>query len=166
MNKETFEKLLVSEETNAAKAQALAEVIAAKERAEADVEKAKLENEAALQKAKADLEKAEAEKVKAENELKANLAKVEMERDKFAAEKEAALAKVEADKERTETEAKTEKKNRILGYVKAALTFLGILFTGGVSIWNMVSVLHQEEHGTIRSKAWLGVRPDKPTEIR
>lgn len=158
MTIEELTKLMVAEK-DPQKAKAIAEVIAAQQKAEAEMERARLENEAALEKVKADRERAEAEK-------EANLAKVEADKERARLEREAADQKAQVDRERTEAETKISKKDRILGIFKVIGTILLGLFTGGVAIFNARSVMKFEETGTIRSKAWTGVKPDKTTEIR
>ena len=73
--------------------------------------------------------------------------------------KETELAKIEAD-------SKKGKKERILGWVKASLTFLGGIIAAAAAIFNCRSVMKFEETGSIRTKAWTGVKPEKSPEIR
>lgn len=158
MSKEELIKLMVAEK-DPQKAKAFAEMIAAMEKAEADVKKAELEAEAAKEKIEADRARTDAEK-------EANLAKVRVEEEKARLEREAAEEKAKVDREKIESEEKISKKDRILGIFKIVGTLLLGLITGGITIFNARSVMKFEETGTIRSKAWTGVKPDKQQEIR
>ena len=78
----------------------------------------------------------------------------------------AAETEKETETLKVESQEKVSKKDRILGIFKVIGTILLGLFTGGVAIFNARSVMKFEETGTIRSKAWTGVKPDKQPEIR
>ena len=158
MTTEQLTNLLVQEK-DTGKANALADVIAAHLKAEAELEKARLEKEATLEKVKADRERAEAEK-------EANLARVRAEEEKARLEREAAEEKAKVDREKIEAETKISKKDRILGAFKLVGTILLGLFTGWVTLFGQGRVIDFERTGTIRSKGWLGVKPDKQQEIR
>lgn len=147
MTKEELLELLVNE-ADPQKAKAIAEVIAAMEKKEADLEKAKLESTT------------EAERIRVDER------KVDAEIKRTNAEKEASMAKVNADLARTESEERVSKKERVLGWLKIVGTVFCTLFAGFVTIFNARSVMKFEETGTIRTKAWTGVKPDKQQEIR
>lgn len=72
----------------------------------------------------------------------------------------------ETELKKAEVEDKRSKKDRILGIFKVVGTVFVALFTGFVTIFNARSVMKFEETGTIRSKAWTGVKPDKTQEIK
>jgi hypothetical protein len=72
----------------------------------------------------------------------------------------------ETEMAKIQSEEKKSKKERILGWVKAGLTFLGGVIAAAAAIFNCRSVMKFEETGTIRSKAWTGVKPEKSPEIR
>ena len=135
-------------ETDPQKAKALAEVIAAMERSESDLEKARLENET--------------EKARLEVENR----KIDIDDKRAGLEYEASITKSHVDAQRTEVEAETSKKDRFLGWLKFIGTLILGFFTGFVTMRNADKVMYFEEHGTIRSKAWTGIKPDKQQEIR
>ena len=72
----------------------------------------------------------------------------------------------ETEKMKTASEEKKSKKDRILGWAKGVGTVLTTAFMGGVAIFNARACMKFEETGTIRTKAWTGVKPDKVNEIR
>lgn len=72
----------------------------------------------------------------------------------------------ETEEKKIESEEKTSKKDRILGWLKVFGTVFVALFSGFVAIFNARSVMKFEETGTIRSKAWTGVKPEKTQEIK
>ena len=72
----------------------------------------------------------------------------------------------ETELEKIQSQEKVSKKDRILGWFKVVGTILLGILTCGVTIFNARSVMKFEETGTIRSKAWTGVKPDKQQEIR
>ena len=88
--------------------------------------------------------------------------------DKARAISSVIVAQTEAETEKAKIEAEEKKsfKDRILGYLKIAGTVLVAIITGGITIWNARAVMKFEETGTIRTKAWTGVKPDKTQEIR
>lgn len=88
--------------------------------------------------------------------------------DKARAISSVIVAQTEQETEQTKIQAdeKKSKKDRILGYLKIVGTVLLAIITGGVSIWNARACMKFEETGSIRTRAWTGVKPDKPQEIR
>lgn len=102
-----------------------------------------------------------------DNELKEKLVS-ETNGDKAKALAMVIVAEQEAETKKAEIEAETKKtkKERVLGYVKVIGTLLGTALLGGISVFNARSVMKFEETGTIRTKAWTGVKPDKAPEIR
>ena len=108
--------------------------------------------------------------VVAQMERETALAKVKADEAKTVTEKETELAKIKADQEMEEAKIKSEeqisRKDRILGWLKLVGTILLGLLTAGTTIFNARSVMKFEETGSIRTKAWTGVKPDKTQEIR
>ena len=73
----------------------------------------------------------------------------------------------ETEKAKMVAEEKKSKKDRILGYLKIAGSVLLAIITCGATIWNARACMKFEETGTIRTKAWTGVKPiGKVQEIR
>ena len=72
----------------------------------------------------------------------------------------------ETEHAKLEAEEKKSRKERFLGYLKIAGTVFVALFSGFVAIFNARSVMKFEETGTIRTKAWTGVKPEKTQEIK
>ena len=102
-----------------------------------------------------------------DNELKEKLV-AETNGDKAKALAMVIVAEQEAEVKQAEIEAenKKSKKERALGYVKIIGTLLGTALFGGFSIYNARACMKFEETGTIRTRAWTGVKPDKAPEIR
>ena len=72
----------------------------------------------------------------------------------------------ETEEAKIKSEEKISRKDRILGWLKLAGTILLGLLTTGATIFNARAVMKFEETGSIRTKAWTGVKPDKTQEIR
>ena len=135
-------------ETDPQKAKAIAEVVAAMEKSECDRERARMESVT------------EGKRILCEDR------KIDADITRANAEYQASIAKVEADRLRTETEKEVSRKERILGWLKFVGTLILGFFTGFVTMRNADKVMYFEEHGTIRSKAWTGIKPDKQQDIR
>ena len=88
--------------------------------------------------------------------------------DKARAISSVIVAQTEAETEKAKIEAEEKKslKDRVLGWFKIVGTILVALITGGVTIWNARACMKFEETGSIRTRAWTGVKPDKTQEIR
>ena len=88
--------------------------------------------------------------------------------DKARALSSVIVAETEAETEKAKIEAEQKKsfKDRILGYLKIVGTVLVAIITGGITIWNARACMKFEETGSIRTRAWTGVKPDKTQEIR
>jgi len=143
---ELLKRLL--EESDPQKAKAMADVLSSMEKSSADLEKARMEKE--TEEARIEVERL----------------KIEADRERSIAEVDAAMAKVASDEKRTEAEIEISRKDRILGWLKFVGTLILGIFTGVVTMRNADKVMYFEEHGTIRSKAWTGIKPDKQQDIR